>query len=97
MLPILLLIACGPGESLSPEAARGKQVYQTHCTSCHHADPAKTGPVGPAIKGSSRELLEARVIRGEYPPGYTPKRTTTLMPALPQLKDDVHALAAYLQ
>ena len=32
------------------------------------------GSVGPAVAGASRELIEAKVLRGEYPPGYTPKR-----------------------
>jgi hypothetical protein len=60
-------------------------------------DPAETGALGPAIKGSSRELLEARVIHAAYPPGYTPKRTTTTMVALPHLSGDIDALAAYLE
>ena len=64
----------GQGGSLSPEAERGRQIYTAQCTSCHSNDPAQNGPIGPAVKGSSRELIEARVVRGVYPPGYTPKR-----------------------
>jgi mono/diheme cytochrome c family protein len=91
----LALAACGR-EQLSPEAERGRQVYLSQCTACHASDPAQPGPVGPAIKGSSRELLEAKVLRGTYPPGYTPKRTTAVMPPQPQLAPEIDALAPYL-
>lgn len=97
MLFLMTLVACGGGETLSPEAARGKMVYQNTCTSCHSSDPAKDGPVGPAVKGSSHELIEARVMRGEYPAGYTPKRQTTLMIPLPQVEKSIDDLAAYLK
>jgi len=49
------------------------------------------------VKGSSRELLEARVLRGEYPPGYTPKRDTAIMQPVPQLARTIPDLAAYLR
>ena len=75
---------------------RGKAVYQTNCTACHNGDPKKPGAVGPELAGSSRELIEARVLRAEYPPGYKPKRQTHLMVPLPQLKPEIDALAEYL-
>lgn len=96
-LSILLLSAACTGESLSPEASRGRAAYQANCAACHSADPARDGAVGPAVKGSSRELIEARVVHGTYPPGYTPKRTTTTMVALPGLAGSVDDLAAYLR
>jgi mono/diheme cytochrome c family protein len=71
-------------------------VYLSQCTACHAVDPAQAGPVGPELKGASRELLEAKVLRGTYPPGYTPKRPTSVMPPQPQLAD-LPALAAYLK
>ena len=67
------------------------------CTSCHAADPGKTGPVGPPLKGSSRELLETKILRGSYPPGYKPKRPTQVMPPQPQVANDIAALAEYLK
>jgi mono/diheme cytochrome c family protein len=91
----LALAACGR-EQLSPEAEHGRQVYLSQCTACHAVDPAQAGPVGPELKGASRELLEAKVLRGTYPPGYTPKRSTSVMPPQPQLAD-LPALAAYLK
>jgi mono/diheme cytochrome c family protein len=91
----LALAACGR-EPLSPEAERGRQVYLSQCTACHASDPSQPGPVGPAVKGASRELLEAKVLRGTYPPGYTPKRPTSVMPPQPQLAPEIDALAPYL-
>jgi len=41
--------------------------------------------------------VEARVVRGEYPSGYTPKRPTKVMPPRPDLAPSVADLAAYLQ
>jgi mono/diheme cytochrome c family protein len=92
----LALSACS-GEKLSPDAERGRQIYLSSCTACHSADPAQPGPVGPEVKGSSAELLEAKLLRGTYPPGYKPKRPTAVMPPQPQLAPDIPALAAYLR
>lgn len=88
---------CGPQQALSPEAERGRQVYQSQCITCHHPDPAQAGAVGPAVKGSTRELVEAKVLRGAYPPGYAPKRPTAVMQPMPQLADSVPALTEYLR
>ena len=74
----------------------GHKVFLLNCTSCHGADPSKDGPVGPALAGSSLELLQARVMRVQYPEGYKPKRTTGLMVALPHLEKEIPALHAYL-
>ena len=60
-------------------------------------DPAQPGPVGPSVRGSSRELLEARIVRGTYPPGYTPKRTTSVMQPMPDLAPSIPDLAAFLR
>jgi len=90
------LAACG-GPPLDPNAERGRQVYLAQCTACHATDPAQPGPVGPPIKGSPRELLESKVLRGTYPPGSRPKRPTAVMPLQPQVANDIAALAAYLK
>lgn len=78
-------------------ADKGKQVWLGQCIACHNPDPTKDGPIGPAVKGASRALVEARVVRGEYPAGYTPKRPTKVMPPRPDLAPNVADLAAYLQ
>jgi mono/diheme cytochrome c family protein len=98
LLTALAIAVGGCSDSgLSPEARRGKQVYQSTCTACHATDPADPGPVGPAIKGSSRDLLEAKVLKATYPPGYKPKRATSVMPPQPQVAGDIAALAEYLK
>ena len=101
LLPLLLVaLACSQGERSDPQAAlvqRGKQVFQTNCTACHAQDPTQAGPVGPAIAGSPLPLLEAKVLRNEYPPGYTPKRTTKAMIPLAHLEPELPAIAAYLE
>ena len=84
-------------EKLSPEAERGRQVYQSQCIACHNPDPEKAGPIGPAVKGSSADLLKAKVLQGTYPPGYAPKRPTKVMQPLPQVEKDISALAEYLK
>jgi mono/diheme cytochrome c family protein len=89
---------CSDGSGLSPAAERGRQVYQAQCSSCHHpSDPAKPGAVGPELKGTSRPVLEAKVLSGAYPDGYTPKRSTKVMVPMPALAPDVPALAEYLR
>jgi mono/diheme cytochrome c family protein len=81
----------------APDANRGRGVYLSNCAACHNSsDPSKDGPIGPAIKGSSQALIEARVLKAGYPPGYTPKRKTAMMSALPFLKSTIPDLAAFL-
>ena len=84
-------------EKLSPEAERGRQIYQSQCIACHNMDPAQPGSIGPDLKGSSEELLRAKVLTGNYPPGYKPKRPTAIMQPMPQLTSDIPNLAAYLR
>ena len=82
----------------SPEdlALRGRQVYLSSCIACHNADPAKEGALGPPVAGASLDLLAARVLRGEYPDGYVPKRNSAAMVAMPFLEKQIPALAAFL-
>jgi mono/diheme cytochrome c family protein len=101
LLPALAgaALGCGPreeGPGLDPAAARGKTVYENVCTACHHRDPRQVGALGPEVAGASLELLEAKVLRNEYPPGYAPKRPSTAMPNYEYLASNVADLAAYL-
>ena len=99
----LVLQGCGEdskpsGTAADGDASRGRAVYLLQCAAaCHATDPAKNGPLGPAIKGSSRALLEAKVLRGSYPPGYAPKRTTVVMPRQAQLGPAIPDLDAFLR
>ena len=98
LLALLPLAACSSGgeSALSELAERGKHYYQNVCVACHNGDPRIDGTLGPAIAGASRALVEAKVMRGEYPAGYAPKRATAAMPRFEYLKDEIGSLAAYL-
>jgi mono/diheme cytochrome c family protein len=91
----LAIAGCGKSAPRTP-AQQGRIVYMTNCVVCHNADPNLPGSQGPPIAGSSRVLVEDRVLRLQYPPGYTPKRTTHAMRALPQLAGQIDNLVAFL-
>ena len=61
-----------------------------------------SGLDGRLLEGKRKASLQfvengkRKVLRGEYPPGYTPKRESHAMIPLPYLKDKIPALAAYL-
>jgi mono/diheme cytochrome c family protein len=84
------------GDAQGDLVAEGRSAYLGNCIACHNPDPTQDGALGPAIAGASRPLLEARVLRGEYPEGYTPKRDTKNMIPMPFLEGKIPALAAYL-
>jgi mono/diheme cytochrome c family protein len=87
----------GEKAAKDPDWERGRAVFVANCVACHNNDPSKDGPIGPAIKGSSKELLESRVLSTSYPTGYKPKRPTKVMPQFPFLKDEIPYLSAYLR
>jgi mono/diheme cytochrome c family protein len=93
-----LWTACGKKDAAGgdPQVTKGRGLYAAHCIACHNSNPSVDGTLGPAIKGSSLDLLKARVIHGNYPPGYTPKRATKLMVKLPLTDEDVEAVYAFL-
>ena len=51
----------GEKTAKSPDWERGRAVFVANCVACHSTDPSRWR-IGPAIKGSSKELLEARVL-----------------------------------
>jgi len=92
-------LACGSGEQAQgadAAAARGKLVYENVCTACHNRDPRQAGALGPELAGASLELIEAKVMRNEYPPGYAPKRPGATMPKYEYLAPNLSDIAAYL-
>jgi mono/diheme cytochrome c family protein len=90
-------VGCSDSASTTALAQRGRQVYLAQCIACHSPDPSQAGPVGPPIKGSSRALLEAKLLKGTYPPGYRPKRPTSVMPVQPAVAPDIPALDDFLK
>lgn len=95
MATTALLAGCPPKDE-DPAVRRGRVAYLGTCIACHNQDPALDGAIGPAIAGSSQELLLAKIVKGEYPAGYKPKRDTKVMPPQPQLEAAVADLAAFL-
>jgi mono/diheme cytochrome c family protein len=76
---------------------KGRRLYTLRCASCHNpGNPAVDGALGPAVAGSSRELLDARLNHRTYPDGYTPKRTTNVMQRLPHTPEELDAMHAFL-
>ena len=97
LLALVVALATGcPPKNEDPAVTRGKAAYMGTCIACHNMNPAIDGALGPALKGSSKELLEARVVRGVYPAGYKPKRDTKVMPPQPNLAKDIDDIAAFL-
>ncbi len=92
----VILAGCSPSKPQTP-AQRGRIVYMTNCVVCHNPNPNLPGSQGPAIAGSARALIEARVLHLSYPPGYTPQRKSHAMRAFPQLAGEIDNLAAFLQ
>ena len=92
------LIGCDNGaeSNYSEAAGRGRSVYMNVCIACHNGDPSKDGALGPAIAGSSLELIEAKVLRAEYPEGYEPKRAGIVMPKFAYIEENLPDIAAFL-
>ena len=89
-------LACSDAAGTQTAAERGESIYRNACITCHAQDPTQNGVLGPPVAGASAALLEAKLVHGEYPPGYEPKRATHQMPRLAHLKDYVGDLAADL-
>jgi len=101
LLSTLLFTACqksstSPAASNPDLVSRGRAIYQTNCTACHNANPHQAGSLGPDVYGSSKSLLEARILRADYPPDYKAKRMTHVMNPLPHLKNEIEAIHAFL-
>lgn len=101
-LIILVMAGCGGDDGggaqseLKKQIKRGRAVYLANCVACHNNDPSRDGPIGPAIRGASKDLLDARVLSTAYPANYRPKRPTKIMPQFPFLKEEIPNLTAYL-
>lgn len=99
----LLSGACQSKAPLTEEEAliqKGKNLYASLCISCHNLDPSQAGALGPALSGSSLELLQAKVLKGQYPTGYQPKvaaqKSKIQMPPMPYLEKEIPAIHAFL-
>ncbi len=97
MVAIAAVACAGESEESGDAAvARGEKIYRNVCVVCHNADPNLADSLGPEIAIASRELLEAKLLRGEYPADYTPKRNTQQMPRFEYLEPNLDDIAAFL-
>jgi mono/diheme cytochrome c family protein len=87
---------CRTSQRTLTPVQRGEVLYRTNCASCHGRDPNRPGALGPAIAGSPRALIGARVLHRSYPAGYLPKRHTHLMQPMPWMAVHINDLTAYL-
>jgi mono/diheme cytochrome c family protein len=80
---------------------KGKHIWTTTCIQCHNADPNIKGKIGPETVDAPLEVMTAKVMTGLYPDplpaGFVPKRKTRAMRKLPQFKDDIPDIWAYVQ
>ena len=99
LLVAALGLACSQessdGASQASAAQRGQQIYGNVCIACHNArsDPARLARAR-RWRAPRSALLEAKLLRGEYPPGYTPSRPGQTMPRFDYLRDHIGDLAA---
>lgn len=106
LLAALLLLGCQKKvdiTTLTPEELKqiklfkkGKALHVSVCSTCHNVNPRLPGATGPAIYGSSLELLKRKVLHQKYPEGYRPKRKTTEMPAFVEFEKDISAIHIFL-
>lgn len=80
-----------------PNPAKGKLMYERHCTACHHINP-KYESYGPDLYTTPDDVFYHKVIWGMYPQGYVPKRETRNMPIFKlMLNPDVKNIIAYIR
>lgn len=80
---------------------KGKRIWLTTCIQCHNRDPNIKGSIGPEVVDAPLEIMTAKVMTGKYPDvlpaGFVPKRKTKAMRPLPQFKNDIPSIHAYVQ
>lgn len=80
---------------------KGKRIWLTTCVQCHNRDPNVKGSIGPETVDAPLEIMTAKVMTGKYPDklpaGFVPKRKTKAMRPLPQFKNDIPSIHAYVQ
>jgi mono/diheme cytochrome c family protein len=80
------------------EANTGKQLYTKNCIRCHNANPTKPGSIGPELFTTPYNVFHGKITQGVYPPEYTPKRKTKIMPKFKLLtKEETTAISKYIK
>ena len=82
--------------ALITDIEKGRMVYFANCVSCHNNNPKKPGSIGPEVYGVSIDVLTQKIVSGKYPENYRPKRTSKIMPPMPNLKKEISNLHAFI-
>ena len=82
--------------ALTTDIEKGRMVYFANCVSCHNNNPKKPGSIGPEVYGVSIDVLTKKIVSGEYPENYRPKKTSKIMPSMPHLSKDISNLHAFI-
>ena len=96
----LLITSCVfAAENISLD--KGKRIWLSACIQCHNKDPNIKGSIGPEVVDAPYEVMYSKVMTGKYPdklpPGFIPKRKSRAMRKLPQYKNDIPSIYAYVQ
>ena len=75
---------------------KGRMAYFANCVSCHNNNPKKPGSIGPEVYGASIDVLTQKIVFGKYPKNYRPKRTSKIMPLMPNLNKEISNLHAFI-
>ena len=88
---VIKLVHLQTGPQVRPDLARGQQIYQENCSSCHGEKGGGNGPAGAALKPQPANFLDAARMSGVTPlQAFNTVRlgvTGTPMPSFPQLAD----------
>ena len=82
--------------ALTNDIEKGRMVYFANCVSCHNNNPKKPGSIGPVVYGVPIDVLTQKIVSGEYPENYRPKRTSKIMPLMPHLNSEISNLYAFI-
>ena len=82
--------------ALTTDIERGRMVYFANCVSCHNNNPKKPGSIGPEVYGVSIDVLTQKIVSGNYPENYRPKRKSKIMPSMPHLNKEISNLHAFI-
>ena len=82
--------------TLTTDIEKGRMVYFANCVSCHNNNPKKPGSIGPEVYGVSIDVLPQKIVSGNYPRNYRPKRTSKIMPSMPHLNKEISNLHAFI-
>lgn len=93
-----MFLGCNKSEEIYSPAVveNGKRLYETSCTACHSKEVGSDGDIGPSLYGSSFALLRTKILKGEYPDSYAPKRDTQNMGIINLKEEEIRAIYAYL-